>query len=57
MSCMFYVKIWMCSSSAFIGLYLLFLIESKICIKHAYDNFCTVLVYYVEHGRVIKSVD
>jgi hypothetical protein len=55
MPCMFCVKIWMCSSSAFIGLYLLFLIESKIGIKHAYDNFCTVLVYCVEHGRVIKS--
>jgi hypothetical protein len=46
----------MCSSDAFISLYLLFLIESKICIKHAYDKSCTVLNYCLEHDRSIKSV-
>jgi hypothetical protein len=35
---------------------LLFFIESKICIKDACDNFCTVFVYYVEHVKNTKSV-
>jgi hypothetical protein len=32
------------------------LIESKNCIKHAYDNFCAVVVYCVEPRKNIKSV-
>jgi hypothetical protein len=46
----------MSSSSAFIGLFLLFLVERKISIKHAYDKFCTVVGYCVEHGKNTKSI-
>jgi hypothetical protein len=56
MSCMFCRKILMSSSSAFIGWFLLFLVERKISIKHAYDNFCTVVGYYVEYGKNTKSI-
>jgi hypothetical protein len=46
----------MFSSSSFICLYLLFLLERKICIKHGHDDFCTVLIYYVKHRKSDKSV-
>ena len=36
--------------------FLLFLLESKICIKHACDNFCTVIIYYLEPRKNTKSV-
>ena len=36
--------------------FLLFLLESKLCIKHAYDNFCTVIIYYKEHRKNTQSV-
>jgi hypothetical protein len=36
--------------------FLLFLLEGKICIKHACDNFGTVFVYYGECGKNAKSV-
>jgi hypothetical protein len=32
------------------------LLERKISIKHAYDNFCIVFVYYVDHGKNTKSI-
>jgi hypothetical protein len=56
MSCMFCRKSLMPRSSAFIGWFLLFFIESKICIKHACDNCCIVFVYCVEYGKNTKSV-
>jgi hypothetical protein len=56
MACLFCRKILRFSSSAFICLYLLFLLERKICIKHGHDNFCTVLIYYVEHRKNTKSI-
>jgi hypothetical protein len=56
MSYMFYRKILMSSSSAFIGWFLLFLLERKISIKHTYDNFRIVFVYCVDHGKNTKSV-
>jgi hypothetical protein len=34
--------------------FLLFLLESKICIKHACDNFCTVIIYYVEPKKILN---
>jgi hypothetical protein len=51
---MFCRKILMFSSSAFICLDLLFLLESKICIKHACDNFSIVIIYGVEHGKILN---
>jgi hypothetical protein len=30
------------------------LLEREICIKHTYDNFCTVFVYYVDHGKKLN---
>jgi uncharacterized CHY-type Zn-finger protein len=56
MPCMFCRKILMSSSSAIYGWFLLFLIERKIWIKLGYDNFCTVLIYYVEHRKNTKSI-
>jgi hypothetical protein len=56
MTCMFCRKILMFSSNAFICLDLLFLLESKICIKHACDNFCLVINYCVEHGKNTKCI-
>jgi hypothetical protein len=55
-SCMFYREIWMYISSALLADFLLFLLEREICIKHAYDKFCIVFVYCVDHGKNIKSV-
>ena len=55
-SCMFCRKIMRCSSSALNGWILLFLLESQICIKHACDNFCTVIICCVEHRKNISSV-
>jgi hypothetical protein len=43
----------------FMCIYLLFLvklIELKICIKLVCETFCTVLVYCVEHGKNTKYV-
>jgi hypothetical protein len=54
MPCMFCRKILMFSSSAFICLDLLFFLESKLCIKHACDNFCIVIIYGVEHGKILN---
>ena len=45
-------NIMRCSSSAFNGWFLLFLLESKICIKQACDNFCTVIICCVEHRKI-----
>jgi hypothetical protein len=53
---MFYRKIVMSSSSAIYEWFLLFLLESKIYIKHACDNFYTVIIYYVEPRKNTKSV-
>jgi hypothetical protein len=53
---MFCRKILMSSSSAIYCLDLLFLIESKNCIKHAYNNFYTVVVYCVEYKKNTKSI-
>jgi hypothetical protein len=53
---MFYRKIMMCSSSAFNGWFVLFLLESKICIKHACDNFYTMIIYYVEPRKNTKFI-
>jgi hypothetical protein len=33
-----------------------FLLESNIGIKHAYDNFCTVIIYCVEPWKNTKYV-
>jgi hypothetical protein len=33
-----------------------FIFAREICIKHAYDKFYIVFVYYVDHGKNIKSV-
>ena len=49
-------KIMRCSSSAFNGWCLLFLLESKDCIKHACDNFCTGIVCYKDHRKNTNSV-
>ena len=49
-------KILRCSSSTFNGWFLLFLLESKICIKQACDNFCTVIVCYEDHRKNANSV-
>jgi hypothetical protein len=46
---MFFVKLLMSSSSAIYCLDLLFLIEGKIFVKHAYDNFCVVIIYCVDY--------
>ena len=43
------------SSSAFNDWFLLFLLESKNCIKHACDNFCTVINYYLEPRKNTKN--
>jgi hypothetical protein len=56
MPCMFYRKILIFSSSAFICLDLLFLLERKIYIKHACNNFCIVIIYGVEHGKSTQSI-
>jgi hypothetical protein len=56
MSCMFCRKIVMYSSSAFNGWFLLILQESNVCIKHACDNFCTMIIYYIEPRKNVKSV-
>jgi hypothetical protein len=53
---MFYRKILIFSSSAFICLDLLFLLERKIYIKHACNNFCIVIIYGVEHGKSTQSI-
>jgi hypothetical protein len=53
---MFYRKIIRCSSSAYNDLFLLFLIEGKSCIKHACDNFGTLITYYVEPRKNTKSI-
>jgi hypothetical protein len=39
--------------------YLLFLVkllELKMCIKHVRETFCTVILDYVDHGKNTKSV-
>jgi hypothetical protein len=46
----------MCSLSAFNCRFLLFLLESKICIKHVRDNFYTPIIYYVEPRKNTKSI-
>jgi hypothetical protein len=46
----------MSSSSAIYGWFLLFLLESKVCIKLACDNFYTVIIYYVEPRKNTKFV-
>jgi hypothetical protein len=51
MSCMFYGKILMCSSSAFICLDLLFLLGLKIWIMHACETFSMMISYCVNHGK------
>jgi hypothetical protein len=56
MARLFCRKILRFSSSAFICLYLLFLLERKMCIKHGHDNFCTMLIYYVEHRKKILNM-
>jgi hypothetical protein len=53
---MFCRKILRFSSSAFICLDLLFLLESKICIKHACDNFGIAIIYGLEHGKNTQYV-
>jgi hypothetical protein len=35
---------------------LLFVLESKIYIKHVCDNFCTMIIYYVEPRKNAKSI-
>jgi hypothetical protein len=44
----------MFSSSALYSLYLLFLLKSKISIKHACDNFCIVIIYCVDYGKMLN---
>jgi hypothetical protein len=53
---MFCRKFLMSSSSAIYCLDLLFLIESKNYIKHAYNNLYTAVVYCVEYKKNTKSV-
>jgi hypothetical protein len=43
-----------CSSSACNGWFLLFFIEGQSCIKLTCDNFCTVVIYYLEPRKIIN---
>jgi hypothetical protein len=49
-------KFWCVVQAPLLADFFKILLERGICIKHIYDNFCTVMVCYVEPRTNVKSV-